>query len=482
MYGRPLNWVQRVRFGLYIKHGPGKFIPRGEGPALKLVEQYTDVAAPRLIDLLTTTSKTYLVMTRIPGIPLEEAIQRFSYPERSQLAADIRRCVSQFRQIPNPNSAAICSADGGPAFDYRLGDPAGPFDSEEAFNKHIIYRPSLRSAIHDHRHEIFFSHADFSPTNLLVERGRLSGIVDFGCAGFYPESWEYTKGVSGHFGRDTAWPDILSDAFSGLYENELAAEKLLNYTMNGHYSDGGLYIVLSSLGGGHYHHALYIHVSHPYGMLYHLNPATATSPTTLSDLLTEDIPTCRTIIAALLIDPDVRDHNLALAHSILVDTPLPPVSIPTSTPADIASASSSWVISALTCLGSEVFRIDQPVAPLMEEAALLAAFAAANGSRELRLSRALQARIKAAGWGEVNRGDVRLGESAAGRDGGYAGERKGKGGSQRFREFYAALRRVRFWWWDARPSKGLGKKLAKFRKRAIVRCGMRIDGFGELNS
>lgn len=86
--------MQRVPFGLYIKHGPGRFVPSGEGPALRLVEQYTKVAAPRLIDLLTTESGTYLVMTRVPGIPLEEAIQSFSYGERSLLAADIRSCVT----------------------------------------------------------------------------------------------------------------------------------------------------------------------------------------------------------------------------------------------------------------------------------------------------------------------------------------------------------------------------------------------------
>ncbi|OAF62924.1 hypothetical protein VC83_00208 [Pseudogymnoascus destructans] len=41
--------------------------------------------------------------------------------------------------------------------------------------------------------------------------------------------------------------------------------------------------------------------------------------------------TSRTIIAALLIDPDV-----ASAHDILVNTPVPSVSTPTSTPTDIA--------------------------------------------------------------------------------------------------------------------------------------------------
>lgn len=42
----------------------------------------------------------------------------------------------------------------------------------------------------------------------------------------------------------------------------------------------------------------------------------------------------------------------------------------------------------------------------MEEAALLAAFASANGTREMRMSRALQVRIKAVERGEVKRCEI----------------------------------------------------------------------------
>lgn len=146
-------------------------------------------------------------------------------------------------------------------------------------------------------------------------------------------------------------------------------------------------------------------------MLYHLNAATATSPSTISDLLTEDLPTSRTIIAALLIDPDVCDRRLAAAHSTLVDTPIP-VLVNTSTttfhnvPADTAGASRSWVVSALVRLGAAVLGIGEPLAPLMEEAALLAAFATMNGSMEMRLSRALQERRKEAELSEVKRCQV----------------------------------------------------------------------------
>ncbi|TVY84940.1 hypothetical protein LSUE1_G001441 [Lachnellula suecica] len=228
LYGRPLAWVQRVPFGLYIKHGPGKFVPGGEGPALTLVEQHTNISAPRLFEVLTNADHTYLVMTRVPGIPLEAASPFMSYPERAQLGVELRSLVSQLRSIPNPNTASICSASGGPVFDYRFpGNPktAGPFESEEDFNKHLITQERLRSSTHDQTHRIYFSHADLNPNNILVSGGKLSGVVDFGLAGFYPEYWEYTKAVYTHFGPDTYWLDILSDIFSGSYQEQLEAER-----------------------------------------------------------------------------------------------------------------------------------------------------------------------------------------------------------------------------------------------------------------
>ncbi|KFX99817.1 hypothetical protein V490_01635, partial [Pseudogymnoascus sp. VKM F-3557] len=122
------------------------------------------------------------------------------------------------------------------------------------------------------------------------------------------------------------------------------------YTMNGNYTNGGLYIVLSYLGAGNWHHGLYIHVSHPYGMLYHPIPSTSTSPSILIDCLTDDLPTSRTITAALLVASDVLGSDLARAHSIFIDTPVLSVTTPITSPAaEAASTSSAWVVSALTC-------------------------------------------------------------------------------------------------------------------------------------
>lgn len=236
LYGTRHPDVQRVPFGFYIKRKLSVFMPLGEVPAMNLVEQHTDVPAPRVLDVLTTgpntprTNFTYLVMTCLPGIPLSEAIPLMSYPERRNLVATLQDVILQFRSIPNPNTAAICNASGGPLFDHRLPriegtKLAGPFESEADFNNRIVGDQSLRSATHDLSHQIYFTHADLHPNNILISAGKLSGVVDYGLSGFYPEYWEYTKAVYTHFGPELTWPDIMSQTFSGSYVEELKAEK-----------------------------------------------------------------------------------------------------------------------------------------------------------------------------------------------------------------------------------------------------------------
>ncbi|KAK0122470.1 hypothetical protein ONS95_010702 [Cadophora gregata] len=228
LYGPQLAWVQRVPFGIYIKHGRGNLVPKGEASALLLVEKYTKVKAPKLIDSITRDNYTYLVMTRVPGVPLSQKIPVMSYPERKQLAIDLRAYLQEFQNIPNTNKSLICDADGGAVFDYRIpGRSAGPFQSEEEFNNCLITQERLRSPVHSRKHRIVFTHADLDLTNVLVDAGRLSGLVDFGCAGFYPEYWEFTKGKFIEFGPDPAWTNLLAAVFGDEYLEEFEAEEKL---------------------------------------------------------------------------------------------------------------------------------------------------------------------------------------------------------------------------------------------------------------
>lgn len=58
-------WVQRLPFDLVMKSC--KNSPLSEPNALKLVEKYPDIPAPRFVDAGQYKGETYLIMTRLTG-------------------------------------------------------------------------------------------------------------------------------------------------------------------------------------------------------------------------------------------------------------------------------------------------------------------------------------------------------------------------------------------------------------------------------
>ncbi|CAG8092193.1 unnamed protein product [Penicillium salamii] len=197
--------VHRLPFGLYAKECYRA--PRNEGEALRLVEQYTSIA------------------------PLQSPIHN------AQLSKDLRNILTQLRRIPNQTSHAFGNTHSGPLNDHRLlSGTRGPFDLISEFNAYLIHMcvsdetKEKISKIHARQYRSLFTHADLHPSNIIIDHGRLSGIVDWESSGFYPEYWEFTKimyGVQGY----TAIEPIMRDVFTedSSYEEELAAEKLLWY-------------------------------------------------------------------------------------------------------------------------------------------------------------------------------------------------------------------------------------------------------------
>lgn len=225
------RWVQRLPFGLVIKDCFRA--PTNEPNALKLVEKYTRVPAPRLVDVGEHDGNTYVVMTHIPGQSLAHVGHLMSYAERDRFADDLAACVSQLRAIPNNTPYRFGDTLGGPIVDHRMPDAGGgPFNTEADFNDHLVSH--LACNIHDavdnlpirQDHRSFFTHSDFHATNLLIAEGRLSGIIDWECAGYLPEYWEFTKAMYTSNWRPIQ-QGIFHRAFGQEYEAELAAERKL---------------------------------------------------------------------------------------------------------------------------------------------------------------------------------------------------------------------------------------------------------------
>ncbi|KAJ5158373.1 Aminoglycoside phosphotransferase [Penicillium coprophilum] len=224
--------VHQLPFGLYAKECTRT---PNEGETLRLMERYTSIPAPLWVDDYQGLHRV-LIMTSVPGQTLDVVFHRLSYSERKQLSKDLKNVLSQLRSIPNQTPYRFGDSHGGPLFDYRFpSGVCGPFHQISDFNSFLVHKYVLSetrekvAAVHARSYRSVFTHADLHPKNIIINRGRLSGIVDWECAGFYPEYWEFTKLFYG-LQPSPEIQAVIHDAFTGdTYEEELAAERLLWY-------------------------------------------------------------------------------------------------------------------------------------------------------------------------------------------------------------------------------------------------------------
>jgi aminoglycoside phosphotransferase len=231
----------RLPFNLYLRVANRDWEPkhRAESEALRLVHKYTHIPAPKIIDVVTNSESSFLLMTGLPGTIVGRALPTMTDKQVETLARDLKIYVSQLRHIPNniDSGFANCNALGGGILDWHIGDSQREvlrFATEDDLNKYLTYDlPFSQTQLeqiekaHSIQHDIVFTHADLNPRNILVDENmKICGIVDWECAGWYPEYWEYTKA---HFTvRVTArWiVDVLDWAFTG-YRDELQVEDML---------------------------------------------------------------------------------------------------------------------------------------------------------------------------------------------------------------------------------------------------------------
>ena len=106
---------------------------------------------------------------------------------------------------PPPENAAIL---------YGLSPPA-------AHPPKLV--PTLNPKSFDKHHRVVFSHGDLHINNILVHNGRLSGLIDWECAGWYPEYWDYTIAIY-HIRKLPFWVEPMNRIFPQ-YEDELEVER-----------------------------------------------------------------------------------------------------------------------------------------------------------------------------------------------------------------------------------------------------------------
>ncbi|KAE8375680.1 kinase-like domain-containing protein [Aspergillus bertholletiae] len=131
-----------------------------------------------------------ITMDFAEGETLDKLWSSFDEEKKKVLAADLKRCVSMFREITG--STKIGARFEGPVR-IKGGSgilEGGPFNSVEEFNAFLEEHGETpeRNA----SQKIVFTHGDLVPQNILVNsENKVTTLVDWELAGHYPEYWEY---------------------------------------------------------------------------------------------------------------------------------------------------------------------------------------------------------------------------------------------------------------------------------------------------
>ena len=183
-----------------------------------------------------------ILMTRIPGDTLDEVYDSLGPTERSMIFAEISTMLETMRAWTNPWGQRICSISGGPIRSIRVPNHrVEPCESEKEFHSYLLSAASphsfqtseefntaleLAKKLDDNHHRIVFTHGDLATHNIMVDGGHVSGFIDWECAGWYPEYWEFTTPLRWP-GRDPEGGGFFKRLGGRHYEKELKSEMAL---------------------------------------------------------------------------------------------------------------------------------------------------------------------------------------------------------------------------------------------------------------
>lgn len=178
-----------------------------ESETMTFVAEHTSIPIPKMYGThVDERGRMYMVIDFIPGETLCSAWPRLSKVEKEALAQDLNNHLDELRHISENYIGAV----GKKPFvcDIAMtGTMEGPFNTEHDFNDFLVglykrERPlshfiSLLRKLLKEGHNVVFSHGDLTPSNILIQHGRLASIIDWEMAGFFPEYWEYARACLG---------------------------------------------------------------------------------------------------------------------------------------------------------------------------------------------------------------------------------------------------------------------------------------------
>ncbi|KAJ5196300.1 hypothetical protein N7449_006779 [Penicillium cf. viridicatum] len=198
-----------------------------EGETLRFIAANPTIPVPKVHDIRWEDGKVVaLVIDYIPGKRLDESWDTLDSSQKLSIADELHSYMNQLRELKGNYIGAVGR---GKAIVRNISSiERRPFDTEQEFNDFILgdiveiapdmLRHYAKSALMDN-HEIVFTHSDFAPRNIMVEGGRVTAIMDWEYAGWYPAYWEYCLALR-HLRPMYDWPNYLARIIPPKFERE----------------------------------------------------------------------------------------------------------------------------------------------------------------------------------------------------------------------------------------------------------------------
>lgn len=219
-----------------IKHGTNNL---AQAHSMQFIAQKTSIPVPKVYCAFSRKGKDYILMRRMPGTILAKDWYSRSSESKAMIIQQLKDVVAQMRAIVPSVDGRVENVSGGPLYDCRL--PAqnlhGPFASVQDFHRYLRsgYNGEHPEAtqhnelvrMHDKYWATCFTHGDLSSLNILAKGDKLTGIVDWETAGWYPTYWEYVTAWNVNV-YNIFWRKHIGEFLDPL-PSELEMEKLRNY-------------------------------------------------------------------------------------------------------------------------------------------------------------------------------------------------------------------------------------------------------------
>ncbi|PPQ63973.1 hypothetical protein CVT24_009097 [Panaeolus cyanescens] len=163
----------------------------------------------------------YICMEKCPGVPLISVLESMTDDELDIVARQMREILQKMATV---KSSTLGNVNGGPLCNPFFGWQHSPPRAFQSCSEFIDYFRRLLTPVIGSRDieailqhmpiddDIHFVHGDLLPQNIMVEGTRITAVIDWCTAGFYPAYWEYCTMHNPH-SITPGWDKLLRRVF-----------------------------------------------------------------------------------------------------------------------------------------------------------------------------------------------------------------------------------------------------------------------------